>query len=283
MKRNPLIIITVNALSPLDLPVYGNEKISTPGLDQLGWTGTVFHEYHTSPAGFAKTFDQLQPFCNANDISIACHSIQPKDIPSELAPAECDVTWYRIASDLDEKAMEIVLAIEELICLITHKREANSFHWIITTESGGFLDNEQCSSASFAADYQHSLTRQFWAPLIVSSAGENAEHCRNQSLMSAEDLLPVICNLLELNAGLVIQNRQEILLHSDKQLGLRTAEWLLCIPQSEKNRLEENSLHFQEPELFAKPEDRFDLNDISQSEPELTSQLMQKLHEMIKE
>tara|TARA_R110002020_G_scaffold29732_1_gene93829 strand:+ start:650 stop:1501 length:852 start_codon:yes stop_codon:yes gene_type:complete len=282
VKRTPLIIISVKSLSPLALSIYGNETISTPHLDQLAWTGTVFHEYHSNHEGFAKVFEQVQLYCNENHLSFAPNSISVGELPAVIMPVERDILWYRIDNDRDETASDIVQAIEQLIYRIIQKLDINSCNWIITAESGGFLDKEQSSAASFAIDYQNSLTRQFWAPLIISPARENAEHCRNHSLLFVDDLLTLICEQSGLNSEFIMKGREEILLESENQIGLRTSKWLLCLPRTEIDPTNEYSHLLEEPELFAKPEDRFDLNDISQSEPELTSDLMQKLREMIK-
>jgi len=273
---NRLILLTAGNLSPLDLAVYGNAESQSPALNRLASEGTVFHEFYRSSQSIEQAIHQAVTKIGNEREAIRLNEI---DHIEDFSTEAKVLNWIRLPSRVDQNPEQTVEQLEAICSTLTAGETLRDRVLLITSEAPSTTAISTGGDSRFGESGDRSLTLGAWAPLIiVKQAHDDRTHCREQSLVSADELSELIVQLIsatdeiDLNIG-----QEEIVLETDARIGLRTKHRLLIVEKSEIAATSPNSLETVNAELYAKPEDRFDLNDISANEPELCEELLQRL------
>ncbi len=281
-----LILLTFNSLSPLQLTAYGNEDARTPHFDELLKRADILYEYHAQPGRLTPQLDQLTEVLNS--AGFACDRIVVEtadDIENRTVQPH---SFTQIELNLGP-APEVDAVDALLEAVLESITAPENCWWIITADRGGDLAKWQDFDARFAAAFSESLTRKLWAPLIIVSPERDRNARRHQQLLTATDLIPTIFDLLRIPPAdgssevsvFTEPHRSELVLSDNKTCGLRTADRLLVVPRDLLEAPAELEFSTDWPQLFIKPDDRFDVNNLAVNEPERTAELLHRLQELI--
>lgn len=260
---------------------------------------------------------EKQIACFFSELSQSAQQDLGHQTGKESARAFC---WIRLLSSGDQNAsctdtirqLEQVLATTEQLAqkyqsALTEPADS-SIAWIISSEQIPLGEQAPAEDAPdhlsrYTKERQLSLSGKLWRPLILSG-NFLPEDCpqRVGSITIAQDLHETIDDYLELKSAsspaspfrslirhlnevqklpseLNQQSQRRFLLLDANRIGLRTETDLTVITNNAGESSEEpNSIPAQ---YFLKPEDRYDVNDLSSTDPDLVDRRIAELKEII--
>lgn len=197
----------------------------------------------------------------------------------------------------DQRSFDLIRAAAE-VSYIDHlfgyfRKQIEELHgglkpiWILTAATSrpvGFEPAEQKALHRMAEGYIHT-------PLLISHSSPGA---RRHQLVQTIDLLPTLCDLLNVNWDLPLEGKslvpllndaslpgreQLILYESGQPKAVRSrSEFLVTRAADDRDRALIGEDRFgQDILLYRKPEDRWEEHDVSRMEPDLTAKLLQQI------
>ncbi len=210
-------------------------------------------------------------------------SVEPPDFFATDDPDEV----FRYASAYAAQIMVLDDCWEQLWNLLHNS--TSSRPWLVTLiSSRGFSLGEHGRVGGID---QRLYTEQLHVPWIVYEPTQRNRLVRNNSLVTHSDLLPLLAWEVGLDSSLhgefrPIPSRESLIAASSEgHRALRTAEW--CLRQdasaSDETRqaLPEFPVFPPQAELFVRPDDRWEANDVAKLLPENVELLSQQLNDSL--
>lgn len=277
MPAGPLIVVYCDTISPMELSCYGSRIGRTPSFDQLAADGLVCHEHYRT-----LSFDQIanveEQIRNSGAAIVDWN--EDKDSSEQLAnqlQSEASCIWINVTTSDNAEANRSQL---ENISAILLKAD-RPLHGFFTAREGRMLPTDDDDLAPFSKAISESVTIPNWLPLVVlGSTADRISHAGHYTKLTDDCSLWEACrNALKANATTSWTFPEEpsepLLLRTDSAVGLRTADDLLVVPSDEDFRIT-NEVP-RAARYFVKPEDRFDVNDVVTTVPELAQERWQTL------
>lgn len=295
------IVISVDELSPLCLPCYGHRGHYTPELDRMASRGRVFHEHHAHSLDLAQTraewhMGHAGPMLRELPSSTLSEAWRELGVAADVREARLEespdfpplptegpyLRWVLLRRE--GHSDESVLAWLER-CLAGQRAQLADLGSrpaavspdvlrILTSARGGIPAWNDPTPSLLHSVVADSLSGRLWTPLILAGGPGIPEYgSRHVNLSTSLDLHVTLrewfgqpettasgaeaCSLLK---GRETRERQLLLMAGDL-VGWRSEEDLLVVTQSAFAVTPE--VQPLEPRLYYKPEDRFDVNDMS--------------------
>ncbi|MCA8986296.1 MAG: hypothetical protein KDA78_01555 [Planctomycetaceae bacterium] len=273
----PTAIIQLPPVSPRMLEIYHPGAVPLSALSQLAAKGTVFHEYYSSKAQQAEFRQRLQ---DTSGDKWGENGLAQLPVSAEVA--EKTLLWIVAESGAGRDLHSCDLALGKWIEMLRQAWEGREYRIVVMAPTGcGELSGPaqedstgESTGPGFREAYQKSFSASRWTPLIISGSSQQ-EHVRNLDLLDPAKLNEMLATVQD-RAG-----DGTLLFEDATRVGLRASERLLVVGK-ELLGLQEDDLHDSTAvELYAKPEDRYDLNDISSSEPECVQDMLNRLKQLV--
>lgn len=308
-------VISVDELSPLCLPCYGHRGHYTPELDRLASRGRVYHEHHACGLELAQTWAEwhmghLGPIPRELPTSSHGESWRELGVAADVRETRLDeipvypplptegayLRWVLLRREglSDESLLdwlEQYLAGQRAQLEHLSGRsgtERPEVLWILTSARGCIPKWNDPAPSPLHSVVAGSLSGQLWTPLILTGAPRTPEYgSRHVNLSTSLDVhvtlrewfgLPEISATGTEACSLLTEGeppKRQLLLMAGDLVGWRSAEDLLVVSQSEfADPPESQPL---QPRLYYKPEDRFDVNDMSGNNQQKTAARWEQL------
>lgn len=277
MPAGPLIVVYCDTISPMELSCYGSRIARTPSFDQLAADGLVCHEhYRTLSADQIVNVEEQIRNLGAAVIEWS----EGKDSGEQLAnllQSEALCVWINVTTTNNAEANRAQL--ENISAALL---EADvPLHGFFTAREGRMLPTDEDDLAPFYKAISESITIPNWLPLVLfGSAADRINHSGHYTKLTDD------CNLWEACEDALKANAttswtfpeapsEALLLRTDSAVGLRTADDLLVVSNDEDFHTTDEVP--RTASYFVKPEDRFDVNDVVTTVPELAQERWQTL------
>lgn len=312
------LVLHTHALNVAYLGCYGNEWVATPNIDRLASEGIVFDQHYaetpSAKAGGASLKDHFHVVRGdfkavqkkLRDVRREESWLVWAELPS-LAPPwkvpndDLELYFQEEAEDAPQPWLDPPVGLLEnpddlerlqdtYGAVVTHfdsqigaLRETFEETWneiiVILTASSGFALGEHGAIGPHRA-WMH---EEVWhLPLIIRLPRAEEAGRRVSVITQPSDLINWLTSESERGIGACIRGDRIVLrefacgkqqIASSEEWALRTAEWSFLLPVEVPAGDPPRA-----PQLYVKPDDRWEVNDVSQHHPELVESFSERLH-----